>query len=159
MERWFCACKGFESCRGMSYVPLTCASCCVGLIFAAGLCSVEFWAVAEDGAVRFKKDCCWAPDGRRNGTFFLSVRARTAAASSGSSTCHLFASKLSIARVREAQIHPAEISSKCLHPCTMSRLAFLSGLRVSLGQFCIKQDLKRKSYRFNKCIVQAACNM
>lgn len=59
--------------------------------------------------------------------YLISVRANTAAASSGSSTFHFRASTLRIASVLLAHSHPSAISSKCLTPCTISRLAHLSG--------------------------------
>jgi hypothetical protein len=56
-----------------------------------------------------------------------SVRERTSKASEGKSTFHLLDKTLRIASVRRAQSQPSAISSRCLTPWVMSRLAFLSG--------------------------------
>jgi hypothetical protein len=70
------------------------------------------------------------------GPNLVSVRDRTAAASSGISTFQRLARTLRIPRVRRAQSQPSAISSRCLTPWMMSRFAFFSG-------------------RFRRCIVHA----
>jgi hypothetical protein len=72
--------------------------------------------------------------------YFSSVRCRTIAASSGSSTFHFRASTLRVLSALRAHGQSSAISSRCLTPWIMSRLAVFSG-------------------RCRMCIVQAVCTM